>query len=318
MRATANDWFDEVRGPLAEWCEAHAPALAPPMFVATTFYEAFRASQSVSWRRPLDQFSALHTWATCALVIDDRTRPYMKKLITDKQSGFEWTLSCGHAIKDVMTELARERRRDRTRAFKQHRKGAIKALHEARTHVAALVDDPLELEALLGDPSVRKFKDAVTEFVQTQRQQRWARGALARKEALQAGKDTEEAGTCGLMAAMTTPPGERVPDADFLLKAMAASIEVLPTPKADRHNARAKYLRALFDSLAYSAVRQRRVAFLTHAAAAVFGEHVEKRDIRRLVKDLVAVERERAQLAALFDAGDEQALLEYVSLHFGR
>ncbi len=314
MRVKANDWFDEVRGPLAEWCKAHAPALAPPMFVATTFYEAFRASQSVSWRRPLDQFSALHTWATCALVIDDRTRPYMKKLITDRQSGFDWTVQYGYATKVAMTELARERRRDRTRAFKQHRKGAIKALHEARAHMAALVDVPLELEALLGDPSVRKFKGAVTEFVQTQHLQRRARGALARKEALQAGKDTTEAGACALMAAMTTPPGERAPDADFLLKAIAASIEVLPTPEADRHNARTQYLRALFSALEYSAVKQRRVAFLTHAAAAVFGVTVEKRDVRRLVNDLVTRERERAELGALFDAGDERALFERASL----
>ena len=313
MRATANDWLDEVRGPLAEWCKAYAPALAPPMFAATTFYEAFRASQSVSWRRPLDQFSALHTWATCALVIDDRTRPYMKKLITDKQSGIEWTLSCGHAIKDVMTELARERRRDRTRAFKQHRKGAIKALHEARTHVAALVDDPLELEALLGDPSIRKFKDAVTEFVQTQRLQRWARSALARKEALQAGQDTLDAGAHGLMAAMTTPPGERVPDADSLLKAISAHIEGLQAPKADRHTARAKYLRAMFDALAYSEVSQRRVAFLTHACAAVFAVHIEKREVRRLVEDLAAAEKKQAELLAIFDAGDERALLERMS-----
>ncbi len=313
MRTTAKDWFDAVKGPLADWCEANAPALASSMLEATTFYEALRISQSVLWKRPLDQFMALHTWATFALVINDRTRPYMKKLITNRQSGLGWTIRYGYPVQVVITELTRERKRDRTRAFEQHRKGALKALHQARIHMAALVGVPIELEVLLGDPSVRKFKVAVTEYGRTQRLQRLARSALARKEALQAGQDTLDAGAHGLMAAMTTPPGERVPDADSLLKAISAHIEGLQAPKADRHTARAKYLRAMFDALAYSEVSQRRVAFLTHACAAVFAVHIEKREVRRLVEDLAAAEKKQAELLAIFDAGDERALLERMS-----
>ncbi len=281
------------------------------MFMATTFYDAFRASQGLPRRRDLDQFSALHAWATIALIANDRTRPYMAELIRDKQSGLHWTFGCSCAARDAMAELARDKGRDRTRVFEQHRKAAMKALREVSNHMAA-IGDPLPLEVLLGDLRVREFKEVVAEFVRTQWLLRRSRGVLARKEALQAGKDAPEAGACALKAYISAPEA-RVPDADFLLKAIAKYVEVLPRPKADRYTARAIYVRALFSALAHSEIRQRRVAFLTHACAAVFGVHIEKRDLRRLVKDLAAAEKEQAELGALFDAGDERALLERIS-----
>ena len=53
----------------------------------------------------------------------------------------------------------------------------------------------------------------------------------------------------------------------------------------------------MFSGLASSAIKSRRIAFLAYASEVVFGEHLEKRDVRILVADLISHEKESARAA---------------------
>ncbi|MGN6728464.1 MAG: hypothetical protein ACTHJG_01380 [Rhodanobacteraceae bacterium] len=276
---------------LWRWCKTNSPAIPPPMFKARTFYEAMRASEQVRWQRKIGRFQALHTWATIALIGDPRTRPYMARIIHDEQSGFHWTIRCGCATNWAMQELERDRTRDRKRAFEQHRTATLKALTAAREHMAAM-DCGLRLHDLLEGAESRKFRRVVERFSLEHTMQRGERMRLARERALKAGANSGEA-FASAVEELLKFQGAKIPTLEDVLCAAEARLRRLPPLKPDRHTARAVYLRALFAALSDSPIASRRIAFLTHACDAVFGERIEKRAVRRLVEDFVANEKRR-------------------------
>ncbi|MBN8726848.1 MAG: hypothetical protein J0H15_03995 [Xanthomonadales bacterium] len=297
--AKASISLDDIPLPLLQWVEKSTP-LPPRLYQARTFYEAARAANAVVWSRPLDHFAALNTWATIALIGDPRTRRYMAQLITDELTGLRWIIDTGHAVRRAMDELGRDATTPPKRQFEQRRTAAVKALRAARENLAALDIDP-SLRDLLTRPNQEAFRRCVESF--TRRNMR--RGQVAAQKARAQLPANTSDGTA--FAASFVAFGIAVCDtpnfADLLSQA-EKYVAGVPTPRTDRHGARAQYLRALFTALRFSTIRARRVAFLAYASEAIFGERIETRDVRKLVRDLIEEEKrsdaEYRQLEEIF------------------
>jgi hypothetical protein len=296
-RARGADSLGDIPEPLLQWCAECAPALPPSMRKAATFYAAMRASQRIEWQRKLDQFMALHVWATLALTGDVRTRPYMAKLIHDKQSGFHWTAHRGgFATKCAMLALDRDYTRDQKRDYLQHRDGAARALREAREHLHALERD-IVLWELMPGPDMRKLRRVIKRFMVESMTKRRDKAHAARASSIERGGDVGES-VAASFGEMLKIRGDKIPTLCDMLDTAQGKVSAWRAPPTDRHAARAQYLRALFADTHGSAIESHRVAFCTHAAHAVFGERVDKRTVRRLVADIVKAESESAKRRA--------------------
>ena len=256
-----------------------------------SLYEVIRASRELPWVRPLRRFSAVSTWVTCALVADDRCRKHMTKLVVNEAAGERWIQQIATAVHPVLDELdrldgsrARRTTKDRTRAFLQHRDRAVRALNEARTHLAAIGCRP-SLEELIKHADYQLLYDTVAELTYDHHRRHQFRIDLARQklvdEGVQAKQQWAEFINEGefFEAALT-------PDIDFLLHQTITLAAAQEAPEVDRHSVRGRFLRALYQVLEGTPIGNVRIAFLQHATQAVFSEEVDKAQVRRLVKDV--------------------------------
>lgn len=284
MQSKPAESLESIPQPLLRWIKSQA-ALPLSITKAKTFYEASRAAQAHHWQRRLDHVAALHSWSTLALIADERTRKYMAKLITDDTAGVRWTMDTGQSTLDAMDELQKAGTTPPGRLFEQRRDAAMRGLQAARENLA-LLDTDFALRELLKGPHVRKFRRFTEQFQMDALLSKGKKTSLARESAADAGASLGELFFV-VFREMGKTRGDKVPLLSELLSTAALALSEFKAPKPDRHRARAKYLRNLFYGLENSAVKDRRMAFLTYASVAVFGERIEKRDLRRLIYNLV-------------------------------
>lgn len=283
--AKRSDSLDDIALPLLQWIERATP-LPPCMCSARTFYAVTRAANALTWKRQLDRFAALNTWATIALIANPHTRRYMERLITDESTGLHWIIDTGHAVRWALDDLARAGKVSQKRHFEQRRTAAVKALRAARENLAALEIDP-SLRDLLTRPDQEGFRRCVEQFTHRDMRRRQAAAQKARAK-LPTDASVGTVFATSLTSFLTKGYSPHLAD---LLSQAEKYMANVPTPRSDRHRARAQYLRAMFSALRFSTIRARRVAFLGHASEAVFGERLEPRDVRKLVRDLSEKER---------------------------
>ena len=301
------DPLEVIPKPLLRWIESQRQ-LPSSITRARTFYEAAKAARTLVWARPLDHFAALHTWTTVALIVDDRTRKYMAELIPDEPAGLRWTIDAGIAVRVAMDELNKPSASSPSRQFKQRRDAVLRGLQAVRVNLAAL-DTDLPLRDLLIGPDTRKFRRAIERFTHADFSRRRNLGQRAREQAKASGASDSEVMVASFRALLKVH-GNRVPDLSELLLAAEKSVCSMGEPDADRHGARSKYLRAMFVAMKHSAVESRRVAFLTYASEAIFGERIEKRDFRKLVVDLTDGAREKANAECMQAVAELQARVD--------
>ena len=301
------DFIATIPQPLLHWIKAQRP-LPLSLTKSRTFYEASRGALALQGRRELDHFVALHTWVTIALISDKRTRVYMAKLISDETEGFFWTVRFGAATRVAMEELTDIGASTSGRLFKQRRDAVIEGLRKVRESLAKIEAD-FYLRDLLVARDVCKFQDAIDRFANSCLKRRRAAAYRARKEAVASGASELEAGAAALFE-MGKVSGDRSPRLSDILLAGETAVSEIGGRKVDRHGARSKYLREMFTCLQYTVVESRRIAFLTHASEVVFGEHMEKREVRRLVSDLMKDETEWAMELAAEKEGYEKEVGE--------
>jgi hypothetical protein len=254
------------------------------MWQVRTFYEAAKVANRIPWPRELDKFSALQTVSTCFLIVDKRTRKYMEKVIHDDMSDTRWIIDTGVAIKSAMEELERDESVSPGRLFKRRRDNAIKGLESARSNLIAL-DHHIRAACLIKGPESRKLKRALAQFERADMERKRRLGKVAREKAIKEGA-SDGAILAASFSGLLKRHGNKVPDLTDLLKAAIEEVANISEPKVDRHGARSQYLREMFWGLRGSSIHKNRIAFLAYACEAVFGEHVEKREVRRLVSDL--------------------------------
>ena len=283
--AKLSDSLDDIALPLLQWIERSTP-LPPSLRSARTFYAVTRAANALAWKRQIDRFNALNTWSTIALIANPHTRRYMVRLITDESTGLHWIIDTGHAVLWASNDLARAGKASHKRKFEQRRTAAVKALRAARENLVALEIDP-SLRDLLTRPDQEGFRRCVEQF--TQRDIRRRQAAAQKARAVLPAEAT--AGTVFAVSFTAFLSESYRPHLADLLSQAEKYVADVPTPRTDRHGARAKYLRAMFTALRSSTIRARRVAFLGHASEAVFSERLEPRDVRKLVRDLIEEEK---------------------------
>ncbi|WP_395621612.1 hypothetical protein [Dokdonella sp.] len=308
MDTAPTELFPELPPVLSHWCIELAPAIPRKILCARTFYDAVKISRTFDWPRELDRIIALNGWTTVSLISNARTRPYLAKAVKSKLDILHWTFNCGHAARDALSELDRDRTRDRKRTIEQHRTAALKALHAARKHLSQL-DLTLSLEELLTAADTRKFRRAVASFRRTQLAWKHDKLRLLRAKLVARGGSEVEVAVAGLKEVLKWN-GSRVPDLDRLLATAAEQVAGLKPPKIDRFRARALYLRGLYQGLGRtSPIARNRTAFLVHACKVIFNEEIEGRAVRRMVADLKSVEADRARMESSLLEGSLGELL---------
>jgi hypothetical protein len=308
--ALAADPLEGIPIELRRWIERQRP-LPDALLACITLHQAVRQSRDIRWQRKVHRMTALTTWVTIILIVNGRTRPYMAKLIRDDVSGLRWTMHCTSAVYGVLAAIDPDRRQKGKRGFLAHRAGVLRGLRAAREHLDALSCNP-RLSQLLSREDDLAFRRAV-ETVERATIAHFGPAVNriltsgSRKEGSDAERLAAAKADIAVEAVLNTKP---VPDLRSLLDAAISHATKLTVPKPSRHGARALYLRSLFDDLANSEIASRRVAFLAYASEAVFGEHIERRAIRRLVADIVTRQKDVADVAELFAQASAGALKE--------
>lgn len=272
-----------------------------------TIYEVVKASRKLRWGLPINRFSAVCTWTTCALVADDKCRKHLTKLIANGLDGERWVKQIASAVHPVMQELdrldANRMRRavkDRTRTFLQHRDAAVRSLQNARAHLS-VIECRLGIEALIDHADYELLHATVAKLANDLHGRHQVRIELARRQLVEEGVPTRDQ-WAELINRGVYFEKNPIPDMDFLLQRTIAFAAEMEAPGVDRHSVRGQFLRNLYEELEGTAISDVRIAFLCHAANAVFAETVDKAQVRRLVKDLaeeIAARNERLEAVGL-------------------
>lgn len=295
MKRDESDFVDAIPPPLLDWLRSQR-ALPEAMLKVRTFHETVKVAENIDWPRRVDHLAALNFWATAALIVDERTRKYMARLIQNETEGLQWSMTAGTAICAALDCVEQENATSPGRRFTQRRNAAVKGLRLVRENLAAL-DADFRLRDLLVGPEVRKFRRAVEKFEREDSSRRTGQARFARERANADGSSAGEAFVAS-WGELVKWHGCKVPHFIDLIRAAEARVQRMIPPLANRHSARSQYLRELFRALKGSAIERTRIAFLSYASEAVFDQSIEKCDLRRLVSDLAAIEREREALWA--------------------
>lgn len=291
MKPEEEDFIATIPQPLLDWIKSQR-TLPPSLLKSRTFYAASRAALALQWTRKLRRFMALRNWAILSLIADKRTRAYMAKLIDDDVEGFSWTDHFGRATRVAMEELTGIDASLTGHLFKQRRDAALAELRKARENLAA-IDADFGLCDLLVEPFDSKFREAVDQFMYSRNTRRSVEVARVRAKTVKSGASVLECAVASLEE-MARIKQDRVPKLSDIMLAAETAISNIAEPRVDRHGARSRYLREMFKGLKFTVVSSWRIAFLAHSSEVVFGEHMEKREVRRLVSDLVNDERKYA------------------------
>ena len=281
---------DELPLPLRELITT-VERVPVPMHKCKTLYEAVRVSRGLTWPLRIKRFSALCTWTTAALLANDGSRRLMTKLITTTEvEGQRWRIQIGACVRAATEELDRlhankkAATKSRKRTFQQHKDSAIRSLQQARHHLAATGCKPGLLQLVEGE-DFELFSNVVRDFSHDQHCRHQVRIELARRqlvdEDLPAKHQWAELINRGVFFA-----DDPLPSLDNLLEQAIKIVTVKEPPSVDRHSVRGRFLRSLYSELYGTTVEHVRVAFLRHAADAVFSESMDKAQVRRLIKDI--------------------------------
>lgn len=283
-----------------------------------TIYEAVRASRKLRWRLPINRFSAVCSWATYVLVADDQCRKHLTKLIANELEGERWVTTIASAVNPVIQELDRldanrtkKTVKDRTRTFLQHRDAAVRALQEARTHLAAIECKP-SIQKLLDHSEYELLHAAIDELARDQHGRHQAGVELARRQLEEEGVPTRHQ-WAELINRGVYFQENPIPNLDFVIQAAIIFAAETEAPGVDRHSVRGQFLRSLYEDLEGTAIGNVRIAFLCNAANAVFAEAVDKAQVRRLVKDIaeaIATQNEKLEAIGLGKEWAESFLQE--------
>ena len=269
-----------------------------------TIYEAVRVSRRLDWPLPIHRASAVSMWTTCALVADDKCRKHMTKLIVSEADGERWIMQIGGAVNAAIAELDRlhsiktKPAKDRTRTFQQHRDAAVRHLRQARNHLSAIDCRP-RLTSLIGEARYELILKAIRSLEWQEDRRQHVKVELARQRLVEEGVPVK-----GQWAELINRgeyfSDDPSPSLDHILGKAIDIAQKLEAKVPDRHSARGQFLRTLYEELEGTVVSNVRVAFLCHAAQAVFSEPIDKAQVRRLVKDIAEELAERnARLEAV-------------------
>ncbi len=301
-------------------CELLCSLTQPPaeLHKCRTIHEAVRVSRRLRWVRKIHRLSAVSTWTTCTLVANDKCRKHLTRLITNEVDGERWVMHITSAVRPVMEELDRldanrstRTTKDRTRSFLQHRDAAVRALEKARTHLAAINCEP-SIKELIDHPDYGLLQDAVAELVDEQYHRHQVRIELARRQLVEEGVPVKHQWAELINRGVYFQEGP-VPHLDFLLQQAISFANETGAPGVDRHAVQGQFLRALYTELEGTGIGAVRIAFLCHATKALFGQEVDKAQVRRLVKDIA--EETAARNAWLEELGFGNQGLESVLQH---
>ena len=266
----------------------------PPvqMFKCKTIYEAVKVSRRLDWSLPIHRAAAVSMWTTCALVADDKCRKHMTKLIASEVDGERWIIQIGGAVNAAISELDRlhsistKSAKDRTRTFQQHRDAAVRHLGQARHHLSAIDCRP-RLTSLIGEDRYELMLNAIKGLEWQEDRRHHVKVVLARRRLVEEGVPVKEQ-WAELINRGEYFSDDPSPSLDHLLR-QAIDIAKGQEPQVpDRHSVRGQFLRALYRELEGTPLERVRVAFLCHAANAVFSESVDRAQIRRLIRDIAA------------------------------
>ncbi len=270
-----------------QWVISQNPTFPHEMHRASTFYEAARAADGSEWAQQPDKGRAMTMWVTIRLVAGERTRPYVAKLIPGDNNGRTWLSAISGATCRAMDALSPDSARLSSRSFEQKRSTAIKSLKKSLEALSCLPVD-LSLRKHLSDPSYELFLENVRDFEFEE----------LLRSATEQGSDPEQFTKIGAAEwsplRLTHSPKNKVPDVRALLHSALEEATSLPKQVSDRHQARAHFIRAMYSGLSGTVVTQR-IAFIAHSVEAVFGERIEKRDVRETVSDLALQEKDFAE-----------------------
>ncbi len=281
---------DELPLPLRELITT-VERVPVPMHKCKTLYEAVRVSRGLTWPLRIKRLSALCTWTTAALLANDGSRRLMTKLITTTGvEGQRWRIQIGACVRAAVEELDRLHAnkkaapKDRKRTFQQHKDSAIRSLQQARHHLASIECKP-QLLQLVDSQDFELFSNMVRDFSYDQDCRHQVRIELARRQLVDEDLPAEHQ-WAELIRRGAFFADDPLPSLDILLEQTIKIVSEKEPPSVDRHSVRGKFLRSLYSELEGTAVEHVRVAFLRHAADAVFSESMDKAQVRRLIKDI--------------------------------
>lgn len=281
---------DELPLPLRELITT-VERVPVPMHKCKTLYEAVRVSRGLAWPLPIKRFSALCTWTTAALLANDGSRRLLAKLIaTTEVEGQRWRIQIGAGVKAATQELDRlhaikkASAKDRKRTFQQHKDSAIRSLQQARHHLAAIGCKP-QLPQLVDSQDFELFSNMVRDFSYDQHCRHQVRIELARRQLVDEDIPAEHQ-WAELIRRGAFFADDPLPSLDILLEQTIKIVSEKEPPSVDRHSVRGQFLRSLYSELEGTVIEHVRVAFLRHAADAVFSESMDKAQVRRLIKDI--------------------------------
>ena len=272
-----------------------------------TIYQAVRASRKLRWRLPINRFSAVCSWATCVLVAHDQCRKHLTRLIANELEGERWVMTIASAVNPLTQELDRldanrtkKTVKDRTRTFLQHRDAAVRALKEARTHLAAIECKP-SIQKLIDHSEYELLHAAIDDLARDQHGHHQAQIELARRQLEDEGVPTQHQWAELINRGLYFQENP-IPNLDFVIQAAIVFAAEAEAPEVDRHSVLGQFLRNLYKELEDTAIGNVRIAFLCHAANALFDQAVDKAQVRRLVKDIaeeIAARNERLEAVGL-------------------